>query len=137
MPPGNFDAAALLNELQYFTGDLERWRHSLYRKLIYTPGIKHLAERAGAFWLIDAIASWLPSSQFRAAIQRDSRIGDIHFWKLAVADDHSAVLTAVADSGEELFIRQEIEYTDFPLNEIDLYCSFDGEHWTLVLPSEY
>lgn len=137
MPRENVDAATLLNELQYFTGDLERWRHSLYRKLLYTPGVKHLAERAGAYWLIDAIASWLPSRQFREAVQRDLRIGKIHFWKLAVSDDRSAVLTAVADSGEEPFIRQKVEYADLPLREIDLYCAFDGEHWTLMLPSEY
>ena len=137
MPRENIDAAALLNELQYFTGDLERWRHLLYRKLIYTPGVKHLAERAGAFWLIDAIASWLPSRQFQAAAQRDQRIYDIHFWKLMASDDRSAVLTAVADSGEEPFIRQAIEFTDFPLMEIDLYCAFDGEHWTLMLPGDY
>lgn len=133
----NVDAPTLLNELQYFTGDLERWRHPLYRKLIYTPGVRHLAERAGANWLIDTIASWMPSSQFRAATQRDSRIGDIHFWKLEVSDDRSAVLTAVADSGEEPFIRQKMEFTNFPLPEIDFYCAFDGEHWTLMLPSEY
>lgn len=137
MPGENVDAPTLLNELQYFTGDLERWRHSLYRKLIYTPGVKHLAERAGAYWLIDAVASWLPSHQFHAAAQRDPRISDIHFWKLAVAEVRSAVLTAVADSGEEPFIRQKIEYTDFPLTEIDLYCAFDRGHWTLMLPSEY
>ncbi|WP_428307997.1 DUF6876 family protein [Lacipirellula sp.] len=124
-------------ELQNFTGDLERWRHPLYRKLIYTPGIKYLAERTGAFWLIDAIASWLPSRQFEAAVQHDKRIADIHFWKLVVGDDRSADLTAVADSGEEPFIRQGIEYADFPLMKIDLYCAFDGEHWTLMLPSEY
>lgn len=137
MPRENFDAATLLNELQCFTGDLERWRHPLCRKLIYTPGIKYVAERTGAFWLIDAIASWLPSPQFRSAIRRDSRISEIHFWKLAVADDRSAVLTVVADTGEEPLIRQEIEFTDFPLAEIDLYCAFDREHWTLMLPSEY
>ena len=27
--------------------------------------------------------------------------------------------------------------TDFPLNEITLYASWDGEHWVLMLPSEY
>jgi hypothetical protein len=127
----------LLDELQHFTGDVERWRHPLYRMVIYTPGVRHLAERAGAYWLIDAIASWLPSSQFRAAIQRNSRIGDIHFWKLAVRDDRSAVLTAAADSGEEPFIQQTIEFTDFPLTKIDIYCAFDGEYWTLMLPSEH
>ena len=45
--------------------------------------------------------------------------------------------TAFADSGEEPFIHQAIEFTDFPLTEIDLYCAFDGEDWTLMLPSEY
>lgn len=137
MPDKNVNAADLLNEIQYFTGDVERWRHPLCRKLIYTPGVKHLAERAGAYWLIDAVASWLPSRQFHSAAQHDSRIGDIHFWKLEVRGDHSAVLTAAADSGERSFIRQEIEYTDFPLSEIDLYCAFDGKHWTLMLPREY
>lgn len=131
------EAVRLLEELRQFTGDLERWRHSLYRKLTYTPGVQHLAERAGAYWLIDAIASWLPSPRFRAAAQRDPHIGSIHFWKLAVGDDRSAILTAIADAGEEAFIRQDIEYTDFPLTEIDLYCAFDGEHWRLMLSSEY
>lgn len=64
MPGKNVDAPTLRNELQYFTGDSERWRHPLCRKLIYTPGVRHLAERAGAYWLLDAIASWLPSQQF-------------------------------------------------------------------------
>jgi hypothetical protein len=94
-------------------------------------------ERAGAYWLIDAIASWLSSPQFRTAVQRDLRIDDIPFWKLTVGGDRSAVLTAVADSGEEPFIRQAIEFTDFPLLSIELYCEFDGEHWTLMLPSEH
>lgn len=130
-------AARLSEELRQFTGDLERWRHPLYRKLLYTPGVRHLAERAGAYWLIDAIASWLPSRQFQDASQLDTRIADIHFWKLTVGDDRSAILAAVADADEEPFVRQAIEYTDFPLTEIDLYYAFDGEHWTLMLPSEY
>ncbi|BBO31072.1 hypothetical protein PLANPX_0684 [Lacipirellula parvula] len=96
-----------------------------------------MAERAGAYWLIDAISSWLPSSQFQAAVRRNQWISEIHFWKLEVGGDRSAVLTALADSGEESVIRQAIEYTDFPLPEIDLYCAFEGEHWTLMLPSEY
>ena len=54
-----------------------------------------------------------------------------------VGDDRTAFLSAVADSGEAPFIQQAIEFTDFPLTEIDLYCAFDGEHWTLMLPSEY
>jgi hypothetical protein len=33
--------------------------------------------------------------------------------------------------------RQEIPYTDFPLAEITLYACWDGEHWVIMLPSEY
>jgi hypothetical protein len=33
--------------------------------------------------------------------------------------------------------RQAIPYTDFPMSEITLYASWDGEHWVIMLPSEY
>lgn len=127
----------LLAELAQFTGDLKRFKHALNRRLLFTPGVRHLAERARCFWLLDAIASWLASKEFANAARRDPRIGGIHFWRLVVATDKSAVLTAVADSGEEPFIWQLIEYTDFVLAEISLYCAFDGVHWTAMLPGEY
>ncbi len=87
--------------------------------------------------MLDAIASWLGSKEFAAATRRDPRVGDIHFWKLIVANDKSALLTAVADAGEPPFVRQAIDYTDFPLASIDLWCAFDGENRTLMLPGEY
>ncbi len=33
--------------------------------------------------------------------------------------------------------RQEIPYTDFPMHSIALFASWDGEHWIIMLPSEY
>jgi hypothetical protein len=33
--------------------------------------------------------------------------------------------------------RLEIPFTDFPLDEQTLYASWDGEHWVIMLPSEY
>lgn len=77
------------------------------------------------------------SKEFNAAAANDERIGLMHFWKLAVHANRSAVLTAEADAGEPPFIQQEIPYTDFPLDEIRLWAGNDGEHWTLLLPSEY
>ncbi len=127
----------LLADLKQFTGDLQRWRHPLYRKLIYTTGVRRLAEKASCYWLLDAIASWLGSKEFATAARRDPRIRDIHFWKLAVESDKSAVLTAVADSGEPPFVRQAIEFTDFPIAEINLWCGCENEHWVLYLPSEH
>jgi hypothetical protein len=33
--------------------------------------------------------------------------------------------------------RQEVSHMDSPLNSIALYARWDGEHWVLMLPSEY
>lgn len=130
-------AAMLLAELRQFTGDLERYRHPLNRRLIYTPGVKFLAESAGAYWLIDAVASWLGTQQYQAAVAADSRVQDLHFWKLRVRENDSATLSARVDADIAPFITQEIEFTDFCLESIDLWCGFDGTHWTLYLPSEH
>ena len=39
-------------------------------------------------------------------------------------------------NGNEL-ARQEIPYTDFPMEAVLLYACWDGEHWVIMLPSEY
>jgi hypothetical protein len=39
-------------------------------------------------------------------------------------------------SGKE-HARQEIPYTDFPMHAISLFACWDGEHWVIMLPSEY
>jgi len=39
-------------------------------------------------------------------------------------------------SGSE-HARQEIPYIDFPMHAISLYACWDGEHWVIMLPSEY
>ena len=125
------------DELENFTGDLERWRHSLNRQVIYTPGVRYLAEKAGAYWLIDAIASYLVPDVLDAAAQHDARVLGLHFWNLEVADDHSAFLYASVDNDVKPFVTQEIPYTDFPLKRVAVWAGFDGEHWVLYLPSEH
>ncbi|TWT96910.1 hypothetical protein Pla108_26860 [Botrimarina colliarenosi] len=131
-------SAQLENELRHFTGDLERFRHSLNPRVIYTPGVRHLAEQAGAYWLIDAIASWIGSHSFNEALRQNERLQWLHFWKLSVdLSERSAVLTAVPDAGEAAFITQRIPFTDFPLKSVDVWAGFDGRLWTLYLPSEH
>lgn len=124
-------------DLQHFTGDLERFRHSLNRRVIYTPGIRHVAESGGAYWLLDEIAIFLGSAGFGRAVAADPRIGYLHFWRLEVREDRSATLAARADSDVEPFCLREIPFTDFPLDSIDIWAGFDGRHWTLYLPSEH
>ena len=130
-------ANKLKANLPQFTGDLDRYRHAFNRSLIYTPGVQYLAEQAGAYWLIDAIASHVGSKAFLQAVTNDPRIQDLHFWKLKVGEDGSAHLTACVDSGEQPFITQQIPFSDFPLEEIDLWVGYDGQHYTLYLPSEH
>ena len=125
------------DELRQFTGDLERYRHSFNRRVIYTPGVQHLAERAGAYWLIDLIASYIGTPEMARAIADDYRLGEMQFWRLAVDDNGGAVASCRADSDQAPAITQVVPFTDFPLDQIEIWAGFDGERWTLYLPSEH
>lgn len=139
MSEANRDQKFPLNpeDLSQFTGSEQFYRHAFNRAVIYTEGVQYVAENGGAYWLIDAIASHIGSDPFRRAAAQDERISLLHFWKLAVSSDHSANLTAVADSGEKPFLEQKIQYTDFPLEKIEIWAGNNGEGFTLMLPSEY
>ena len=41
------------------------------------------------------------------------------------------------DGNDHELARQEIAYTDFPLEAITLYACWDTQHWVIMLPSEY
>jgi len=125
------------SDLLAFTGDLDRYQHTLNQKAIYTVGVRYLAERAQAYCLIDAVVSYIGSPQLQIATEKDSRLASLQFWHLDVHEDKSATLTCRADSGVEPAITQAIPYTDFPLGHISLWLIDDGQYWTLMLPSEY
>lgn len=101
-----------------------RWFRHWTRRLVYTEGVQFLAEKASAYWLIDLVASWCPHQSLRNE--------EFVVWKLSVKPDRTA--TAIADdgNGREL-ARQDIPWTDFPLDEVSLYLTDN----TLLLPSEY
>jgi hypothetical protein len=112
--------------LEQFIGSELFYRH--FTGLVYTEGVKYVADHCGAYWLIDAIASY----QFSPKIQRDEMLKDFQLWTLQVNPDKSALLICGRDA-EELAFSQAIEYTDFPLDEIRFYLSNN----VLMLPSEY
>lgn len=122
-------------DLAQFTGDLNRFR-TLNPNVIYTPGVKYVADKGGAYWLIDAIASYFGTNKMYLAAKADERLKSLQFWKLTVTDSR-AVLECFPDSDEPAAINQKIEFTDFPLDEIDIWAGFDGELWTLYLASEH
>lgn len=113
---------SLKNELAQFTGTENYHRHT--GRILYTDGVKYLAEKAGCYWLLDLIASYQP----------DLENQPFQVWTIKVDfAKQSAVVTMQEDSGGHELVRQEIEYTDFPLKRIKLYC-IDK---VLMLLSEY
>ena len=113
----------LQSELSQFIGAQKLFR--ITNRHLLTDGAKYLAEQAKCFWLLDAIASHL-----------DHSYNDTFAVACLVLNESSAVIT-LDDGNDNVFATQHIEYTDFPLSKIKLYCSFDGLHWVIMLPSEY
>lgn len=113
------------SDLADFTGTTHYYLNSFNKAVVYTDGVQFLAENAQAYWLIDAIASHLATPAFNQAAANDERVGLMHFWKLAVHEDRSATLKAVANSDEPAFVEQKIPFTDFPFEEIDVWAARD------------
>ncbi len=126
-----------LSDLAHFTGEPEQYAHGINKHIIYTPGVKYLAENAGAYWLLDAIASYYGTNLMKTAIAKDDRLSSLHFWTLDVAEDHSATLVLKSEAGEEPAISQHIPFTDFPVEQMRIWAGFNGKNWTLYLPSEH
>jgi uncharacterized protein DUF6876 len=116
--------------LDQFNNGTENWYRHWTRSLIYTDGVAYIAENGGG-WLVDAIASYQGTKALKTDMLKDFQI-----WILKVdREAKKGVLTCIADDGWPPAITQEIEYTDFPLDEIKLYVE-RGEEMTLMLPSE-
>jgi len=110
-------------DLTQFTGTTRYYPHWLGLK--YTDGVKFLADRAGAYWLVDLIALHQPNCL------KDPMLQVIQFWKLKV-ENQSGVLTCERDEGD-VYLSERISFTDFPLDNITLYLSSG----VLYLPSEH
>ena len=117
--------------LNQFTGTQEyhRWS-SLFKNHVLTDGAKYLAEKAGAYWLMDAIAS------YHRTCMKDEMLQGIQFWTLTVKGN-KATLICERDTNN-IAITQKIPFTDFPLESIKLYCAPCNEStYCVMLPSEY
>ncbi len=118
------EAYTLKRELQQFTGSETFYRNPLFSKFTYTEGVKFLAEKAGAYWLLDHIFihHTLPALKGQ------------HFqtWKIKAAENKTAIIT-VEDGNDNQLTSFPLPYTDFPLEEFTLWLVDN----TLMLPSEY
>jgi hypothetical protein len=111
------------DDLAQFTGT-EGWhRHGLVRNVLYTDGVKFVAERAAAYWLLDKVATLQLEGRVRAE--------PFQVWRLKV---QGSAATLTCDDGNDNVIHcEQIDYTDFPLDEIAFY--FEGD--VILLPSEH
>lgn len=90
--------------------------------LLYTDGVRHLAERGGAYWLLDLVGSYQPKLD-----------APFQLWSVSVHEDRSALVTMAEDSGAPILVSQKIPSTDFPLRELSFYV-IDG---VMMLKGEY
>jgi hypothetical protein len=120
--------------LNHFTGTQQWHRYNpiLFRNVLLTDGAKYVADEAGAYWLMDAIASHQPEAR------QNPNLREFQLWRLKVAPDKTAILECLEDSDKLPTIIQTIELTDFPLGELKLYvCPADHVNQVIMLPSEY
>lgn len=146
------------SDLREFTGSQQFFRHWMSSKVVYTEGIAHLAETAGAFWLIDAIVSHQRNVRRR---QQEHQLRDFQVWVLFPVDEdnrqckqhdqhgHRVRLECWSDTpgkpdspdgpGSVLLASQDIDFSDFfhddnvSFSQITIWM-ING---TILLPSEY
>ena len=123
----------LATVLAHFTGT-ESYTNLRYpwlrKRFLLTDGVQYLAEKAQAYWLMDAIASHQINKKVAAE--------PFQVWTLSVNEKHEAILTCTDGDKTEL-VRQDIPGTDFPLTSITLYASQDDYLGgrVVMLTSEY
>ena len=93
---------------------------------LYTDGVQDMAETCKAHWLINAVMSYqsgLKNEEFQVwtLTKTNYKTKDGFYWLLQCTDGNGNTLR-----------KQEIEYSDFPLDEIKLYFTNN----VLLLPSE-
>ena len=109
----------LMNE--YSGGSDGRTRHMFNRRFIMTQGVMAVAEAAGAFWLLDIIATEV-APICMAAWKNEQEY--MHFLRMSVAND-KAFIWLERDEGEPHLWERQIGYTDFPAGEWTFYLAID------------
>ena len=115
------------SDVAQFTGSLNHHRFSQLSKSALTDGAKFVADELQAYWLFDAIASHI---DYGMAEQHD-----MYFSKLTV---HGGSAKLVIDDGDgNVLASQDFDYTDFPVDELEIWSAkADGYH-VHYLPSEH
>lgn len=107
-------------------------RHPLCRSVAYSDGVQEVGE-AGAYWLIDKIASELPEK-----FKLNSDVSSFCVIQVRV-DQSRAQITAEFEDGVIAW-KRVVEWTDLPDGVITLYMA-DAQEGTwpyrIILPTEW
>ena len=112
----------LEHELADFYGSEVMYRHGLNRNVVYTEGVQYLAERVGAYWLLDILVT-------EPAILGQAR----SFAAITLTVKDEKAVLSVTDGNDNQVYERRIDYTDFPAGEWKFFFT-DG---VLMLPGEY
>lgn len=103
-------------------GSDERYRHPFNRRLIYTEGIKSVAEKVGAYWLLDIIATEVAPICLKRWVSSET---PSHLFEVKVEGSKATLKLSDHDDLPELW-KREIEHTDFPEGKWTLKLSMDS-----------
>ena len=120
------DRNEILNALPNFYGTENYYRWSpVFKNFLLTDGANYIAQACDAYWLVDLFASHLLSCK------------DEGFATLYLKVKGGKAVAQIEDGNGKVLKKQKIEYTDFPLDQIVLYCCPQDDQFVLMLPSEW
>jgi hypothetical protein len=110
------------NNFQDYTGTENWYRH--FTGLLFTDGVRAVAETYQAYWLIDLVFS----HQLSPAVKAEE------FQKWVLSRKNGNAFEATCDDGNgHIVARQAIPFSDFEADTLTLYFT----NRVLMLPSEY
>ena len=115
-------------QLTQFSGTERYYR--ITPDTVITDGAKFVADKGGAYWLMTAIASYLPEFT-----QKETFI--VANLTVSRSESSCTALLKLDDGNDNILAEQFIEYTDFELDVIKLYACYTGDMWVIMLPREY
>ena len=116
----------ILNALPnfYVTENYYRWS-SVFKNFLLTDGANYIASACDAYWLVNLFASHLLSYKYEG------------FATLYLKVKGGKATAQIEDGNGKVLAKQKIDYTNFPLDAVVLYCCPQGDNFVILLPSEY
>lgn len=121
----NLSPEEITSQLSTFHGTSEWHRYSgAFFPFTYTDGVAFLIEQCKCHWMLDILASY----QFDQKVRKEP----FQVYEFTKHNDDSLTIV-IEDGNNNELARQEVEFTDFPLDEITLWLV----NRVALLPSEY